>query len=78
MRTGVDWETVASETCAFLDGVSSSGIAAGAEAAGLGAGGLQIPQGPYRFAASISGIGMLLLARDRHEARWYFVPVRVT
>ena len=43
-----------------------------------GTGGRQFAQGPYLAAASASGISILLLRRELHDSRWYFVPVRVT
>src|SRR5687768_2280293 len=43
-----------------------------------GAGGLHTGQGPYFLAASSRVIGMALLARYLHPARWYFWPVLVT
>ena len=41
-------------------------------------GGRQFAHGPYLAVASASVISILLLRRELHESRWYFVPVRVT
>lgn len=44
----------------------------------VGTGGRQSAPGPHRFAASASGSSILLQRSELQEARWYFVPVRVT
>ena len=56
--------------------VLTGGVELVDEAPGIG--GLQIPQGPYRCAASLSFIGIELLRRELQPALWYFVPVFVT